>query len=122
MRINIDDTETDSDGSTLYEAKPYTGEVIETDRDGNLIYLNTYTMGWDDGPYREWYAGGGLKGEGRTRLGIPVGIWRAWHENGQLAEESVYDDEGSGKRLRRRVWAEDGTLTTDFTYQPPATS
>ena len=110
MRINIDDTDGDSDGARLYNGVAYTGEIVETDGEGHLIYLSNYEGGYENGPYREWYADGGLKTEGQTDRGILAGVWRTWHENGQLAEESVYDN---GKRTRHRMWAEDGTPTAD---------
>jgi antitoxin component YwqK of YwqJK toxin-antitoxin module len=115
MRVNIDDTDSDDGSMRLYQGVPFTGEVVETDGDGNLVYLNTYNQGFEAGPYREWYPGGGLRAEGQVELGKgPVGVWRQWYRNGQLSREDVYGD--AGGLLRRRGWTEDGTLVDDRSF------
>ncbi|MFJ4658137.1 toxin-antitoxin system YwqK family antitoxin [Nocardia sp. NPDC088792] len=110
MRIDIDDADTDVGGVKLYEDTPYTGEIVETDGLGNLIWLGTYTGGYEDGLFREWFSDGRPKSEGEVKRGVGrVGSWRTWHPNGQLASEDVFGIDGKLQVQRR--WSEDGEQT-----------
>jgi antitoxin component YwqK of YwqJK toxin-antitoxin module len=108
MRVNIEDTEDDYNG-VLYEGVPYTGEVVEIGREGNLISLYNYYAGVQDGPYSEWYGPDRPFKQGTMRFGLLIGVNRKWHPNGQLALETEFDDQG--RELYRREWDDKGALT-----------
>lgn len=115
MSVNINDTTNDVDGNLLYGGRPYTGEVVETTRDGTVIAVSSYTHGYEDGPFRQWYPDGTRRAEGQSRLGVGVvGVWREWHPNGQLALEHGFSD--AGRQLFLRRWDESGALVEDKTY------
>ncbi|WP_280494994.1 toxin-antitoxin system YwqK family antitoxin, partial [Nocardia farcinica] len=88
-----------------HDGEPFTGEVVEQ-VGGQLVSQQFYVDGIAHGPEREWWADGGRKAEGEMRHGMPVGVHRFWHRNGQLAEEREFDD--AGRMIRRRKWDENG--------------
>ncbi|AXK86427.1 hypothetical protein IU436_22940 [Nocardia farcinica] len=88
-----------------HDGEPFTGEVVEQ-VGGQLVSQQFYVDGLAHGPEREWWADGGRKAEGEMRHGMPVGVHRFWHRNGQLAEEREFDD--AGRMIRRRKWDENG--------------
>ncbi|MCG8922198.1 toxin-antitoxin system YwqK family antitoxin [Lentzea sp. CC55] len=111
MRVNIEDTDEDYNG-LLHEGVPYTGEVVEIGREGNLISSYHYYSGVADGPYSEWYGRDRPYKQGTIKFGLLVGVNRQWHPNGQLAVETEYDD--MGRQLYRREWDENGVLTHEY--------
>ncbi|TWP45227.1 hypothetical protein FKR81_39835 [Lentzea tibetensis] len=98
----------------LHEDELFTGEVITRDAEGRIVGLVTYFEGVPHGPQGQWYADGSNKKEGQVDWGLAVGDWRAWHPNGQLAEHTVFNE--NGRRARRQRWDKDGNLTEDKTY------
>lgn len=108
MRVTIEDTE-DDDGCLLHEGKPHTGEVVEIGRDGVLISRYNYHAGVQDGPYFEWYGPDRPFKQGTMKFGLPNGVNRKWHPNGQLALETEFDDQG--REIYRREWDDKGVLT-----------
>lgn len=106
MRINIDDTDLDSDMRYLYQGEPFTGEAVETVSGGRVIAVTTYRNGREHGPSWEWYPDGQMKFEGETRDGRAIGVNRRWHRNGQLAEEHIFDTQGRLVSVRR--WDDNG--------------
>jgi antitoxin component YwqK of YwqJK toxin-antitoxin module len=118
MRINIDDADMSDDHRLTYQGEWFTGEAVETARNGQVIALTTYYAGMEDGPSKEWYPDGQPKSEGQVRYGMAIGTFREWHRNGRLAVEQRFDDEGHGRQLSLRRWDEDGNLIEDKTYRP----
>lgn len=106
MRIDIDDTETDDGLFVLHRGEPFTGEVTESDRDGNLLSLVSYVGGRPDGPEWQWYPNGQPKAQATSVRGLAVGVAKQWHPNGQLAAEKVFTD--NGRLVEVREWSEDG--------------
>lgn len=107
LRVNIDDTDMNEDGSLLlHHGEPFTGEVEERDGDGRLVALETYRNGRAEGVSRLWHANGRLRSESDCRWGNAIGVSRDWHDNGQLAAEKVFDDVGALMEVRR--WNEHG--------------
>ncbi|AEW93806.1 hypothetical protein SCATT_14350 [Streptantibioticus cattleyicolor NRRL 8057 = DSM 46488] len=109
IRVDTDDPELESqlDSRVTYRGEYFTGEVTEMNGDV-MVALTTYRDGFEDGPSVEWFPGGGKLSEGVVRKGIPVGPWRMWHVNGELAEEKVFDEAGTGCVVRIRRWSERG--------------
>jgi antitoxin component YwqK of YwqJK toxin-antitoxin module len=107
MRIDIDDVDFDDGVHYRYNGELVTGEVVETDRDGNLIELTPVVDGRPNGVERAWYADGTLRVETTVVNGNATGTSRKWHPNGRLAEERDFDR--SGGLVAIRLWDEDGT-------------
>lgn len=108
MRINIDDTEFGYDLAYYYQDELFTGEIVETDRNGNVVGLKTLIDGRGHGPERIWFPSGQLKLEMMHKEGNPIGVSRSWYASGQIAEERVFDDRGFVIDSRR--WHEDGSV------------
>jgi len=107
-RIDIEDdaVEYADDMRLLYRGEPFTGEAVELVGE-QLLTQQFYVEGIRHGPEREWWLdGGALKSEGEMRHGSPVGVYRAWHHNGQLAEEREFG--GDGRVTVARKWDKDG--------------
>ena len=107
MQVSIDDVEWDDDQRVLVGGVPFTGEVVEYDKNRKLLALTTYRNGMKDGPERLYYDDGSPQFEGNWRLGHGVGIQRRWHPNGRLKAERVYGEQGG--LIEVRTWAADGT-------------
>lgn len=68
----------------------------------------------NNGSYKEYYESGKLFVEGAFKLGVRVGGWTFYHENGQVAKKVTYiDGLPDGKVEIRRV---DGTLSYSREY------
>jgi len=106
MRVHIDDTSQEDEFTWMYEGEPFTGEIADYDRDGNLVDLMTVVGGVQQGVERSWYSDGTLRMEIPIVDGRAVGTSRRWHPNGQLSEER---DIVGGELTAVRRWASDGT-------------
>ncbi|WP_075926938.1 toxin-antitoxin system YwqK family antitoxin [Nocardiopsis sp. CNR-923] len=107
MRADEDDLDYDPDNYiTLLNGEPFTGEGVETDADGNILTLSNYVDGHEDGAQREWYSDGTRRSEGIVENGHPVGEWKQWHTNGQLAQIKTFGDHG--KLLSHQRWTRTG--------------
>jgi antitoxin component YwqK of YwqJK toxin-antitoxin module len=107
VRINIDDVDFDDGVNYLHDGLPMTGEVVETDHDGNVIELTPVVNGRANGVELSWYSDGTLHIETTVVDGRATGTSRRWHRNGQLAEERDFDPRGALVAIR--LWDEDGT-------------
>lgn len=107
MRVNIDDLDFDDDLQYFYKGEPFTGEAVETAPTGEVIALTTFRNGIEHGPQRGWYRDGSKKSEVTVVNRRAVGTAWEWHLNGQLAEESEFNDRGEMVHVRR--WHEDGS-------------
>lgn len=110
-RVNLEDTEIDDSLAYLVDGHLFTGEVVETALNGQIIELITVVNGEIDGPARAWYTDGSLKLEYTVVHGRPVGVSRRWHPNGRLAEEREFDEKG--RFAGQRSWTEDGEEVAD---------
>lgn len=109
-RVNIDDTELDDALAYTVNGEYFTGEVVESISNGQIIELTTVVNGEVDGPVRAWYNDGTVKLDQTVVRGRVVGTSRRWHPNGTLAEEREFDDRG--KLVAQRSWSADGTEST----------
>jgi antitoxin component YwqK of YwqJK toxin-antitoxin module len=81
----------------LIEMANYVSDTLDGQRiifyvTGDTNIVETYRMGFFDGPYRLYYEEGVLKQEGQYQNNELVGIWRAYHDNGQLKEEVRFEN------------------------------
>ncbi|MEU7480618.1 hypothetical protein AB0A63_31885 [Lentzea sp. NPDC042327] len=111
MRVNRSKTVDTPAAILLHDGEPFTGELEDTDAEGNVIALSSYVDGIEHGPQTEWYPSGEKQAEGRCHRGSPVGEWREWHRNGKLAEHDLFNV--FGELVERRRWDEHGTLLVD---------
>lgn len=111
MRINREKTIMNAASIVLYEDEPFTGELVDLDDDGAMIGLTSYRGGLEHGPQYEWFPDGKKELEGQCGQGSAVGDWREWHENGNLAEYSHFNQYGELLHLQR--WNEKGELVED---------
>lgn len=83
-------------------------EVRRTHFDGGQVWTE---IGWRGGrrhgAYREWYAEGTLREEGRYRAGVPDGTWRRYHPGDQPSLEEAWED--GWRHGPSAGWYEDGT-------------
>jgi hypothetical protein len=106
-RVHIDDTDSPDGFGFDHEGRPVTGEVVDTDRTGNVNDVTPVVRGVPHGVQRAWYP------DGTLRLAIPLfngvarGTSRRWYPNGRLAEERDIDDRGGLVAIRR--WDESGS-------------
>lgn len=75
----------------------------------------SYRDGMQEGPARDWYPTGVLKGESWYVQGVLHGIATEYDESGRIAEESVY---AYGIRLTRRVIGESGAVLREERLDP----
>ncbi|WP_328914317.1 MULTISPECIES: toxin-antitoxin system YwqK family antitoxin [unclassified Streptomyces] len=118
IRVNVDDPDLDAelDQSVTYQGRLFTGETYEENpRTGVVVALTTYRGGLEDGPTKGWYPDGELEFEGFVERGLPTGLWRSWHKNGQLAEEKEFGGRLGGVVAIRR-WSENGGLIDERSF------
>lgn len=66
------------------------------------------------GLFRAYHQNGQLASEGEYRDGLEVGVWRDYHDNGQLAAEGEYHN---GRETGQwRYWLNDGTLEREVVH------
>ncbi|WP_308406940.1 hypothetical protein [Streptomyces sp. AC555_RSS877] len=118
-RIRLDDPEVDLDYAQrlLYRGELFTGEVEEY-LAGHRVSLVTYTDGYRDGPFREWFKSGVLRAEGTMRMGSLSGEYKSWHENGVLATKKLHSADG-GTPLSHYEWDEEGNPTRAWENTTP---
>jgi hypothetical protein len=106
LRVDFDDVDFDDGVTYIYDGRPLTGEVVETDHDGNVIELTPVVDGRANGVDRTWYSDGTLRIETTVVDGRATGTSRMWHPNGRLAEERDFNQRGDLVAIR--WWDEDG--------------
>ncbi|QBI54130.1 toxin-antitoxin system YwqK family antitoxin [Streptomonospora litoralis] len=111
MRVNDEDVEDDGTGIAVYEGRPFTGETVETNKDGRILAIVQYKNGLEDGPWLQWFPNGQKKVEGQTSRGGPIGTWIEWHKNGQMAEKRIFNE--NRKTISHKQWNEEGEMTKD---------
>jgi antitoxin component YwqK of YwqJK toxin-antitoxin module len=101
-------------GRMCLDGEPFTGieEIGEgvNEREGRAEAM--YVAGVLAGR-RGWYRSGAPCYEDEMLMGVYHGKKRAWHANGQLAEDADYE---LGYDLRHTYWDEAGTLIEQFEY------
>ncbi|MDA9969053.1 hypothetical protein N9E63_03520 [Polaribacter sp.] len=87
-------------GITYYKGEPFTGEIFENYKNGQLWAKANYKDGKEDGLYESYYKNGQLRSKVNWKDGKEDGLLELYYENGQLESKQNYKD---GKR-------EDGSL------------
>jgi len=73
------------------QAEPSTQtESIKVSKKGNDINLNQYQDNKKDGLWRAYHQNGQLKSEGKYTAGLKEGLHKEWEENGILSVEGYY--------------------------------
>jgi len=93
----------------------YTGEVFYCNEDGKVRTWCNFKDGKRDGLYRQWHDNGQLEDEGNYKGGGRDGIWRVWYWNGQQLNESNNKD--GKKDGLMRVWMINGQLKREHNYK-----
>lgn len=106
MQVNTNDTDWDELGRVVHDGVPYTGEIVETDKNGVLVGRRTLINGRQNGLEQRWHPSGALKAELVTDMGRVVGTAKEWHENGVLAFERIFDERGVLMTINQ--WDESG--------------
>jgi antitoxin component YwqK of YwqJK toxin-antitoxin module len=114
-RVDFSKVSWDEFALLIHDGEPFTGEVVEKTANGEIVAVTSYVNGREDGPSTEWYPSGQVKARGEARFGEAVGVHQVWHANGQLAAETVFDDQG--KRLSNREWDEAGNVIAESTHR-----
>ena len=68
-----------------------------------------------NGPYKVWYASGGIYQECTFKDGKLNGLWKQWHENGQMYEECLYKDDTIDGPYK--AWYANGQIYQECTYK-----
>ncbi len=87
--------------------QPFNGVCYRLDAEGRLEAEREYVDGVQWGYGRTWFPSGMPEYDNRFWRGLPHGLCRHWHENGQLAEEAFCE---LGIGVRERRWDRDGNL------------
>ncbi|WP_329340584.1 hypothetical protein OG252_32680 [Streptomyces sp. NBC_01352] len=101
----------------FYRGELFTGEVEEY-LAGHRVSLVTYTDGYRDGPFREWYKSGVLRAEGAMRMEASSRKYKSWHENGVLGQRKLHGTDGEPP-LSHHEWDEEGRPTRAWENTTP---
>tara|TARA_Y100001963_G_scaffold158739_1_gene259495 strand:- start:1765 stop:2766 length:1002 start_codon:yes stop_codon:yes gene_type:complete len=114
------------------------GEVRAYWVNKKLKRIENFKNGVANGEFKEFYVNGKLLSTGQTESGLPIGVWRWYHQNSQLKREVVYVDGSRAKSIewnfsgckileqewtgniwhgRCRWWSADGILVKDYNYR-----
>ncbi len=137
--VNYDTALAKTDAGWLYHGQPFSGYMVEKERDGRIVYQLPIIDGKESGLAKGWYNTGEKLMERRFVAGKKEGIFRQWWPNGHFRylfqykndqfhgaqfvffpngrkrEESHYlngEREGS-----QRVWDEQGQLASNYTIR-----
>jgi hypothetical protein len=115
-QIRVPDAELDFDDELIYRwrGKLFTGTGFEELPGGGLSEVS-YKYGAQEGPARDWYPSGNLKGESHYRENVLHGVAREYGEDGSLTAESFYE---FGILVKRREKDENGKMLITFAIQP----
>lgn len=91
--------------------------IEQWDESGNLILREQKVDGDYNGYYRVNHVGPYLVNcEGWYDMGVKVGEWKSWYDNGQLQYEEHYAPTASVKRVSRAVVIREATLLSSRDY------
>ena len=113
MTRRVDRSALDSSVNGLYFLgdQLFSGESVETLKNGTMATLTTYVDGVEEGPHRMWHDNGSLEFSCELHDGNPVGLARSWAEDGRLEEEQFFGAHGTLEWSRR--WNAAGDLVED---------
>lgn len=112
----VRDSELDFDDELFYRwcGAPFTGIGYE-DIPGTGLSEISYRYGVQEGPARDWYPSGVLKGESCFRENMLHGASREYAEDGTLITEALHE---YGILVQRRERDRSGNLVTTFALRP----
>jgi len=112
----VPDSELDFSEDLIYRWRGtlFTGVGFEESPDGALSEVS-YEYGVQQGPARDWYASGDLKGESYFHDNIQHGAAREYSQDGSLLTESFYE---YGILVEKRVRASSGEMSTTYVLAP----
>ena len=67
------------------DVKPYTGKIINVNKNGNIVLETNCDRGKINGIWRAWYDNGKKEFEGYYKNGYRNGLWKAWHDTGPVS-------------------------------------
>lgn len=90
--IRVPDSELEYDEELVYRwrGELFTGIGYDDTSPAGLSEVS-YRYGVQDGPARDWYPSGALKGESQFREGVQHGTARELDEDGAVSSEAVYE-------------------------------
>jgi hypothetical protein len=109
MDSTVHEEDVDSDQVMHLNGEPFTGVAYEDEPTRSEV---AFVDGLQDGPARDWFAGGGLRSEAWFRRGVGHGIQREYDEHGRLIAEQT--DE-CGVTTHRASYSSDGDLIEEWT-------
>ncbi|RYF70822.1 MAG: hypothetical protein EOO39_15005 [Cytophagaceae bacterium] len=137
--VNYDMLLRKTDDGWLYKGQPFSGYMVEKERNGQTVYKlpvldgreNGLAMGWyntgekllerlfvdgkKEGPFRQWWPNGKLRYLFQFRNDKYEGIQRVYFPTGKKREASTYlAGEQAGPQ---RVWDETGKLVSNYTIR-----
>ena len=104
--VNIDDTSQEDEFTYTYQGQAFTGEIVDVDATGNVLWMISVVNGVAIGTERSWYPDGTLEEEIPLVAGRALGTSTRWHPNARLAEERDIDKYGEVVAVRK--WDENG--------------
>lgn len=114
--LRVPDSELDFEDELFYRWRgaPFTGVGYEEIPGGGLSEV-TYRYGVQEGPARDWYPSGALKGESNFQENVQHGTSIEYAEDGTAITEASYE---YGILVERKEQDEDGHLVTTFVLPP----
>ena len=79
-------------GITYYKGEPFTGEMFQNYKNGQLRYKQNYEDGKIDGLSESYYENGQLEDKANWKDGKEDGLIEVYYENGQLKYKLNYKD------------------------------
>ena len=114
LRVEHSDLDYDSDLIFTYQGQLFTGVAYE-DVPGKWLSEVSYRDGMQEGPARDWYPSGVLKGESHYRENALHGTSREFDESGRLVSEKTYE---YGILVSRKELDTSGHVTDSFEITP----
>lgn len=97
-----------------YQRDTLHGLRILYGENGDTLVVETYRMGWFDGPFRAFRTGGELEIEGQYEANVMHGLWKRYYPGGQLMEVVTFaDNEENGPFVE--YW-QNGNIKAEGTY------
>ncbi len=82
------------DGVSYHKGKKFSGDCESYYPNGKLKSIQTYANGLDHGNWIFYYQNQYIQTKGKFNLGVRVGEWRYFHDNGKLWKFNFYSNDG----------------------------
>jgi hypothetical protein len=118
--LRVPDSELDYDDDLTYRwhGELFTGVGFAEGKDRAKSEVS-YRYGVQDGPARDWYSSGVLKGETWFRENVQHGPVREFDQNGKLLVEESFE---YGIKVSRSELTKDGELVETFRISPESSN